>query len=302
MAAEGSATLLVNPTARGLRRGFDPAPAAAYLTRLGVTTRVAVPASVAEATNEAEASADRGDAFLFALGGDGTLRAAARGLAGSDTALAAVPAGTVNVWARETGIPRGIRSALDAHLSGQTLRVDLGLAGGDRFLLMAGIGWDAAIAAAVPALLKRRLGDIAYVLQGAAMAPGLRTRMASWRSGMVLHEAPLALMVVSNTRLYGGRVRFSPEAHARDELLDIAALCPRTAGDALRLGWGLLRGRLGADRRVTCERVPEVVFETPGFPVQLDGDAAGETPRRFALDPGGLCVSLPAGPLPPFLA
>lgn len=302
MTAERSATLLVNPTARGLRRGFQSAPVVAYLRRRGLSTRVAVPDSAHGATGEAERSAARGDAFLFALGGDGTLRAAALGLAGSATALAALPAGTVNVWARETGIPRGLRPSLDAHLSGQTVTVDLGRAGGDCFLLMAGIGWDAAIAAAVSSSLKRRLGDAAYVLQGVTMLPRLRTRSAAWRTGILLHETPLALMVLSNTRLYGGRVRFSPEALARDGLLDVAALCPRNAAEAARQAWRLVRGRLAGDRGVISARVPELVFETPGFPVQLDGDPAGETPMCFSVDPGALRVSLPAGPLPPVVA
>ncbi|MCC6382105.1 MAG: diacylglycerol kinase family lipid kinase [Dehalococcoidia bacterium] len=301
MTAARSATLLVNPTARGLRRGFDPSPVAAYLRRHDVETHVAVPDCAGSATREAAQAATRSDAFLFALGGDGTLRAAARGLAGSNTALAAVPAGTVNVWARETGIPRGLRASLAAHLGGQTVRVDLGRAGDDCFLLMAGVGWDAAVAAAVSSSLKRRLGDAAYLVQGGLMAPRLRARPASWRTGIVLHEAPLALMVLSNTRLYGGRVRFSPEARARDGLLDVAALCPVSAGDAFRLAWRLLRGRLATDGRVIAARVPELVFETPGFPVQLDGDPAGKTPMTFSVEPGALLVSVPAGPLPPLL-
>src|SRR3990170_832239 len=59
-----------------------------------------------EATELAREAAQRELPLLFVVGGDGTLNEAANGLAGSETALAAVRAGTVNIWAREIGVPK----------------------------------------------------------------------------------------------------------------------------------------------------------------------------------------------------
>ena len=127
-----------------------------------------------EAIREAAQSATRGDDLLFVIGGDGSVRDAALGLAGSNTALAAVPAGTVNIWAKEAGIPNGLRAAVDAHITGQSVHIDLGRAAGQCFLLMAGIGWDAQVARNVAPWLKRHLGDIAYIIQAGWMLPQLR--------------------------------------------------------------------------------------------------------------------------------
>ncbi len=292
------ATLLVNPAARGVARRFDAVRALRYLAERGVEARLAVPASPAEATAAARAAAERGDAFCFVVGGDGSLRVAAEGLAGSTTALAAVPAGTVNIWAREVGIPQGIRASFDVHLGGQTAAADLGRAGERAFLLMAGIGWDAAIAQHVRPGLKRVTGDLAYMLEAVVRAPGLRTRTARWRAGDAWFEEPLAWMVLGNTRLYGGRIEITAGACVDDGLLDLVAFCPRGPGEAVTMAAKVLLGRREGPH-IARARAAEVVIETPGLPVQLDGDPVGETPMRFWVERGALRVSLPAGPLPP---
>ncbi len=295
------ATLLVNPAAGGAAR-FDAPGALAYLQRLGLEAQLTVPSSRSEATAEAARSAGRGDDLLFVAGGDGSLRDAAEGLAGSPTALAPIPAGTVNVLAREIGLPRGARAAIDSHLAGQRVAMDIGRADGRGFLLMAGVGWDAAIARTVTPGLKRCLGDVAYLLRGAAMLPGLRPVTASWTADGQPRKAPLSLMVVGNTRLYGGLVRFTPDAVANDGYLDIVALCPRNVFDALRLGARILANRLEGDQAVRAVRARIAQVETPGLPVQLDGDVVGETPMQFTVEALALLLSVPAGPLPALFA
>lgn len=292
------ASLLVNTAARGVGPGFDAGRIARYLGKRGIEARLVLPGSPAEATEEARASAARGDELCFVVGGDGSIRDVALGLAGSPTALAALPAGTVNIWAREAGIPRGLRRALDAHIGGQSVAMDLGRADGQCFLLMAGIGWDAEIAGRVSKRLKKAIGDVAYMAQAAWMAPRLRARTARWITGGQAFEDSMAWMLLGNTRLYGGRIELTREATLDDGLLDVLVMCPHSAGDTIRLAGKLLRGRR-ADPRLTAFRTPCLAVETPGLAVQLDGDYAGETPMTFSVDPDVLVVRVPAGPLPP---
>jgi YegS/Rv2252/BmrU family lipid kinase len=292
-----AATVLVNPAARRVSESFDGSTVVRYLERRGIEARLSVPSGPVEATREAAASAARGDNLLFVVGGDGSVRDAALGLAGSETALAAVPGGTVNVWAKEAGIPRGLRAALDAHIGGQSVHIDLGRAGGHCFLLMAGIGWDAEVARSVPPWLKRRLGDYAYITTAAAMLPTLRPRITRWFADGVTHDEPLAWMVLGNTRLYGGRIHLTPDAAIDDGKLDLIALCPEDILQGGRMAVKLLAGGLREDDRVLEQRSREVRIETPGLPVQLDGDFATETPLTFASDPAALLVSIPSGPL-----
>jgi YegS/Rv2252/BmrU family lipid kinase len=296
------ATFLVNPAARGVAKRLDADRAVRYLRKRGLDVDVRTPRSPEEMTREAARSAERGDGLLFVAGGDGSLRDAACGLMGSDTALAPVPAGTVNVFARETGLPLGVRTAIDAHLAGRVVRIDLGRAGDRPFLLMASAGWDAEVVRQVSLGLKRRIGDLAYVVQAAAALPRMHTFPAQWHVGNEAQSGPLALIVVSNTRLYGGRLRFAPLALVDDGLLDIVALCPRGPVDALRLSARVLLRRAAQDPCAMAARAASVEIDTPGIPVQLDGDYAGETPMSFSVRPGALAVSIPAGASPEILS
>ena len=292
------ATVLVNTAARGVKASFDPSRVVRYLEKRGFNTALVLPTSAEDTTAKARDSADRGDDLLFAIGGDGTVREAAAGLAGSETALAAVPGGTVNIWTKEAGIPGSIRRAIDAHLAGQSIHIDLGRANEQRFLLMAGVGWDAEIANRVSRRLKTATGDLAYIAQAVRMAPGLRPRLARWIAGEQSAEESLAWMVLGNSRLYGGRVQLTGDAAIDDGELDVVAFCPERVTDTVRLAGKVALGRK-EDARLKRFRAPELTIETPGLAVQLDGDYAGETPMTFSVERSALLVSVPAGPLPP---
>ncbi|HYU72724.1 MAG TPA: diacylglycerol kinase family protein [Ktedonobacteraceae bacterium] len=79
---------------------------------------------------------------VIAAGGDGTINEVIQELAGSETALGVLPIGTVNVWAREMGIPLESVGAREVLLHGETRRIDLGRINDRFFLLMVGIGFD----------------------------------------------------------------------------------------------------------------------------------------------------------------
>ena len=296
-----TATLMVNPAARGVPALYDWTRPQRYLRKRGIETRLVVPPSPSDACREAARSAQAGDRWLFVVGGDGSLRVGAAGLAGSQTALAALPMGTVNVWAKEAHIPRKLKAALECHLHGRIERIDLGRAGDEPFILMASAGWDAAVARDVSPSLKRRLGDIAYIAQGVKMVRQLHGRPVAWSADGRRESSHIAMLVVSNTRLYGGRVMFTPVARANDGLFDYVALMPRHPGHTIGLAARLVTGRISKARHVVEGRAREVTIATPGLAVQLDGDYIGETPMRLQVEPGALAVSLPGGPLPAFL-
>jgi diacylglycerol kinase family enzyme len=113
------------------------------------------------ATRLAQGAAAEGVDVVVVLGGDGTLNEAANGLAGTQTALAALPGGSTNVFARTLGLPDDPIEAtgvlLEALARDAIRRVGLGSVNGRYFLFHAGMGFDAAIVARVDqrAALKR---------------------------------------------------------------------------------------------------------------------------------------------------
>src|SRR3546814_755548 len=124
------------------------------------------------ATRRAQGAAAGGTEVVVVLGGDGTLNEAANGLAGSSCALAALPGGSTNVFARTIGLPNDPIEAtgdLLAALAQRSIRrVGLGSVNGRYFLFHVGMGFDAAVVAQVErrAGLKRYAGHPLFVYSG----------------------------------------------------------------------------------------------------------------------------------------
>ncbi len=246
------------------------------------------------ATALARDAAARGVDVIVVHGGDGTLNEAANGIAGTGAALAVLRGGTANVWAKETHCAKDPVAAMRAIVTGRRRRIDLGRANGRYFLLMAGIGLDAAVVPRAGARMKRRFGALAYIIAGVMTA--LRTK--AWPAQTTIDgddsERSLYWMLAGNTRSYGGIVRITHRAVADDGLLDIALM---RRGGVLRLiadGVRVLLRRHDRSPNVHYVRARCVDITTPGIPVQLDGESHGATPLRIEVAPLALAVIVPA--------
>ncbi len=238
----------------------------------------------------AEAVADGLTAVLVA-GGDGTLNEAIQALVGTRTAVGALPLGTVNVWVRELGLSLDPAEAARQLVGGQVRRVDLGLANGRYFLLMAGLGVDAEAVAAVEGDPKRRFGLLAFALAGVAAA--LRTRGADLR--MRVDGAPrrlrAAMVTVGNTRLWAGAFQITDRATAADGRLDACFFAGRSLGEKLRHTLLVLLRRHHDDPEITYVRAGELLIAArPKLPLQVDGEPHGATPVAIRVAPLALRV------------
>ncbi|MGH8721403.1 MAG: diacylglycerol/lipid kinase family protein, partial [Burkholderiales bacterium] len=164
----------------------------------------------------AQAALAQGFDRLVVAGGDGSINEAANALAGSGLPLAFVPLGTANVLAHELGLEPRAETIVRAILTGTPRRVSLGrmTAGAveRRFLLMAGLGFDARVVAAVESApgRKRRFGKGAYLLVGLREAfTGRRAPFALRLDGQT-YEAAGA--VIARSVCYAGPYRLSPAA------------------------------------------------------------------------------------------
>jgi len=242
----------------------------------------------------AGAASERYDAVV-ACGGDGTVNEVANGLAGSATALAVVRGGTANVWAKEIGVPKDATKALRLLSDGETRSIDLGRADGRYFVLMAGVGFDAAIVRDIGPIAKRRLGAVAFILSGLRKAIGHRSVTADVQADGQSLSGPMYWLLLGNSRSYGGVVNVTSLAKIDDGRLHLYLL---RRGGLLRLLWLLpwvLLGKHHERPHVLHREIATLVVRTPGLPVQLDGEYLGETPIRFAVAPGALRVIVPRG-------
>ena len=208
----------------------------------------------------AGAAVAAGARMVVAAGGDGTVRACAQALAGTQVPLAIVPLGTANLAARALGIPPGIGGSLATAFGGHERRIDLavagaavgeavagttgagttGGAGGLTFAAMAGIGLDAEVVAATPRLLKRQAGWASYALAGVTHLAGpghcFTVRLDDGE--------PLArrarCVVVGNAGLLPGGFVLLPRARLDDGLLDVGILAPSGPAGWLRVAHRVL--------------------------------------------------------------
>jgi YegS/Rv2252/BmrU family lipid kinase len=248
------------------------------------------------ATELAAGAAERGLPLVFVCGGDGTLNEAANGLAGSDTALAVIRAGTVNIWAKEVGIPRKPVAAVKAAVEGERRRIDLGRAGEHYFLLMAGYGLDGAISRRVHLGLKSRLGAATYAIAAVRETLRYRSSPVTLRFDGEEHAAQVLMLVAGNTRNYAGLVEITPEAQVDDGLLDVCVFQGNAKLDIILHVLRTLLRRHQQSKKVLYRKVRrlELAWGEP-LPVQLDGDAYELSPTQVEVVPDALWVAVPRG-------
>ncbi len=231
-----------------------------------------------EARELAARFAADGEPVVIVAGGDGTLNEVVRGLAGSDTVLGILPAGTMNVFAREMGIPfASLERAFEVIENGFTREVDLFEANGIPFVQMAGVGFDAMVIEETTWESKKMLGPLAYLLAAVRVLgekpPQMRVTLAD---GRVVEGVAV---LTGNGSRYGGPFPFFRMADNHDSKLDV--LVYKEAGyrlvlDSLR---GLALG--GIDLMDSVE-----YFQTESFTVEADREAPvevdGELAGRFS--------------------
>jgi diacylglycerol kinase (ATP) len=291
--------VIFNPTA-GHRKRRRLQRWIAALEALGA----AVTLRETQAPRHAEALARAAEPALFdavaVAGGDGTINEAVNGLAASALPLAILPLGTANVLAAEIGLPRGIDAlARLAALGspspvwpGEALPVAAGE--GRRFLVMAGIGFDADVVAALDLALKRRTGKLAYVV---SILGRLRDyRPAAYRAELDGAVVEGASLVAAKSHFYGGRFVLAPKARLDDPVLQVAIF--QSAGRAAAMGYLAAMGLGLLPYWRSFRVVPATslrLSEPAGAPVQLDGDIQLTLPIRLrvAATPLSLIRPLP---------
>jgi diacylglycerol kinase family enzyme len=253
----------------------------------------------------AQGAARDGVDVVVVLGGDGTLNEAANGLAGTETALAPLPGGSTNVFARTIGLPNDpieATGALLAGLAGGRIEpVGLGSVNGRYFLFHVGLGFDAAVVEQVErrAQLKRWAGHPLFVFS--AFTTWIRHYDKS-RPRFEVDGVPGYFTIVLNTNPYtffGNRpLDLVPEATlerglaavtfktlAFDKVLRAAATA-LAGNDIRRLKW--------LDVRTDVESLKVVGTEGEPFPYQVDGDYLGEVAElEFRHEPDVLRLVLP---------
>jgi YegS/Rv2252/BmrU family lipid kinase len=232
---------------------------------------------------------------LFVWGGDGTIQRCVDAVAGETVCLAILPAGTANLLANNLGVPIDLNGAVDVGLYGGRRRLDVGVLNGERFAVMAGVGFDAIMMRDADGDLKGHFGRLAYVWTGvrATHMTSRKVRIEidgeQWFKG----KASCVLLGQMGT-LAAGIVAF-PDAQPDDGLLEVGVV---TADNALQ--WTRVLSRLviedakhsplaqmGRGRKVDIKLDRPTTYE-------LDGGARKAKKKfRASVEPGAITVCVP---------
>lgn len=275
-----------------------------------------------QARDALEAGAD----VVVAAGGDGTVRSVAAGLVGSGVPMAIIPMGTGNLFARNLELPvNALDEAVEIALTGRDRVVDVGWARvtaaevseyGDSeddwaqvgsqelFLVISGLGFDAAMVADTDDTLKRRMGWLAYFVAGMKHLNGPRLKADITIDDKIPVTAVLRTVMVGNCGLLPGNLTLLPDAKIDDGLLDVVAIDTRIglAGWMQLFGEVVMQGavekpaepkndrwKMGQIDVAQGQRVQIRVEE--GRQAQVDGDPMGRVLGLDVwVDPGALVV------------
>lgn len=196
--------------------------------RRGLHAEIHLTSRAGHARDLAAAAAAGGATLVIVWGGDGTLNEAGTALIGSDAALGVVPSGSGNGLAAALAVPRDPRAALAIALDGTTKAIDAGLLAGRPFFNIAGIGFDARVAAGFNSRGAGRRGPWPYLLLG--VREGCRYRAADYRVRLDGHprEVRALLIAFANGQQYGLGARIAAAAELDDGLLDLTMVEERS--------------------------------------------------------------------------
>ena len=243
-----------------------------------------------DATRYLRGLADQGECVV-AAGGDGTTNDVINGL-NPGVALALFPSRHRQCAVPELSIPRRPEDAAKVVLDGRTLNVTPARLNGRRFMVMAGIGYDAWVVDQVDLILKRRVGKLAYVIS--MIRQLFRYGQVQYRITVDGRPLDCFSAVITNGRYYGGSFGAQPRGGARQAQpagVDVPASGP---GLSAALPGGAGGGAHGARRRRRLAERRESHRHRPGLePVQADGDPVGWLPAEIELEPAPVRLRVP---------
>lgn len=241
-----------------------------------------------------EAANDRVD-LVIVWGGDGTVNEVGGGLAGSETALGLVPAGSGNGLANGLGVPRDPAAALALALGDRIRTVDVGMLNGLPFFNVAGIGFDAHVARLFNLRARGRRGPLPYIVIG--VREGCRYEGREYTvtlDGESRQTATIKALLIAfaNGSEYGMGIRIAPHARLDDGLLEACVVRDRPVVSRFLHATHLARGSIdrapqllrGSVRRATIESQSEIEYHLDGEP----GVSSG--PLDISIRPGALKV------------
>jgi diacylglycerol kinase (ATP) len=286
-------TVIINPIAGRARTTAArdrSALASAVLAACGESGEVFITERRGHAGDLAWRAAARGDRLVIAWGGDGTMNEVGAALVRRETPMALVPAGSGNGLARELGISRRPRQALVDAIGAAARRLDAGELGGRLFFNVAGVGFDAHVAACLDRDRSGRRGFGAYARIALSQLRSYRSAM--YRLDEAADPQPAFLITLANAPQFGNGARIAPAARPDDGHLDLVVFEAASPLAVLCAVPRLFVGGVARLRGVMTRQVDRITICSDGpMTFHVDGEAVqGGTRLEGRVLPGALKI------------
>jgi diacylglycerol kinase family enzyme len=285
-------------TLRGMDLDAFSATIDETLTAAGhiVETRIVAGKEIVEQLDKAARA--RSVDVVLAGGGDGTISAAAAALKDKRKALAILPAGTMNLFARSLGVPQALDQALNSFADGEIKFVDVASANGRVFVHQFSIGMHAKMVRLRDGMeFRSRLGKI-----GASVRAAYTTMMNPPTMTVSLTIGDVEIVTrtigigVTNNLLGEGHLPYAD--HPDGGVLGVYITVARQPGELLRLMLNVARGRWRDNQQVEIHQAERVVLKIrsakAGFKCVIDGELSElEQETMLEIHPKSLWALVP---------
>lgn len=298
---DSKSCIITNPSARGDK-------ARSFLEQrksweeVGVIMETSGPG---DAERLAALAVKQGFTTVIAGGGDGTVFEVLNGLVSGNERLidyrfGVLPLGTVNVFAKELGMPMNPKLCKDVLLKGSCRNINLPVVDFQKnhlverryFVQLGGAGLDAAAINEVSFKLKKKVGPLAYIAAGLKVLNNKLPKILCKTSHGVSAEGKLVL--IGNGAFYGGKFRVFPDATLDDGLIHALVIEDIRWLQLPRRGLGLWLNRLHTQPGITYLKSIslELVSKDSSY-FELEGEVVGHLPARFTMSSDKLQVIAP---------
>ena len=293
------AKLIANPGAGNvLEAASRYEQVTSYLKEAGVKVDVAFARPKKEAIPIAQRAVKEGYDVVIAMGGDGTIGAVIRGIAGSKARLGIIPAGTENDIARALGIPEDLKEACAIIASGNTRKVDLGCITTKNeknhyFFMMIAIGLTATLYPMVNDVPNGKFGGVMEAIKTILKyKPNPTVNLTLDDDSKI--EVETMLVTITNTPVTGIKNLVAPDASMEDGLLDISVYPGFSKAELLNYFIKTAHEGTTPDGRIQRYRAKKIKVKTsPKLDISSEGIIVGRGTAWIKLLPGAMRVIAP---------
>lgn len=231
---------------------------------------------------------------VVAVGGDGTVLKVIPYITNSNVKLGIIPCGTANLFAASLCIPFNIHKAIDILVNGITTNVDIGKAGNQYFALRVGIGYDAEVVNNTTRFWKKKLGYLAYFIQGIISCFHLSNKSYKITIDNKTIEVNANSIIIANAgNMFKNLFTIAPLGSVNDGKLDIFIILAKNLWDFLIIFFQILTGKHYLSSKVFYGQAQTIKIETNSRNTHIDGEPYYNSNLDICIIPKALMVVVP---------